>query len=353
MVTDSSKLSVALTISDEILNDIETGEFALEQIIFKCMKLARLRDDFDAINWFTTELHGYSNAVELPGINSSDRERYAKKSGRMQLEFEPNSDDEKRTYSTSSVCEIEVRIQSLLTEMESLQPPAQFTPSVNKRSYETKFTGAQSTETVIETYQNIIDNIRLRKNKMTGQLLTFRSLLSKIRTNIYHYVLNINLQLRFEAVTESIFQETKLTVDKLLSEICPDAIKKFVAAYDRINSDNSEEWSQAMSSCRNILKEFADHVFPASTQPYTQTNGETLIVTDDKYKNRIMAFVDSKVTGERGRWMSSRISDLGNRIHSLNDLLSKGTHVGIELTDVRMCVLDTYFLIGSIIQLVD
>ncbi len=352
MVENSSKLSAALSTSNEILNNIENDDLGFEQVLLKCLKLARLRDDFDSINWFTAELHGYDKNNELPNISINDLERYAVKSGRMTVSVDPVSKDENRNYWTASVSEIEIEIQTLLTTMESLKPPSQFTPSVNKRAFETSLMGAQSSETVVEKYQDILSNIRLKQLELSGQIKHLRSLLSKIRNGIYSYVLNINLQLRFESVTESIFQETKVEVDKKLTEICPDAIRKFIAAYNRIDSTNPEEWSQAMSSCRNVLKEFADYVFPAADQPFKKRNGEQIVVTDDKYKNRIIAFLEIELTGDKGKWMSSRLSDLETRIHSLNDLLSKGTHVGIELTDVRMCVLDTYLFIGSIISLV-
>ena len=162
--------------------------------------------------------------------------------------------------------------------------------------------------------------------------------------------MQINLQLRFENVTESIFQETKIMVDKRLTEICPDAMKKFIAAFNRLRSDNPEEWSQAMSSCRNVLKEFADYVFPAQNENYKKRNGDSLVVTDDKYKNRLLAFIDKNSAGDKNKFLSSRVSDLEVRLHIINDLLSKGTHEEVKLMDVNICVLDTYLLIGSLLS---
>jgi len=205
---------------------------------------------------------------------------------------------------------------------------------------------------VIEKYQDVLTALGQRKDAISLLIKTYRSLLSKIKNNVYNYILNINLQLRFESVTESIFQETKVSVDKKLAEICPGAMKKFVAAYNRLDSDNPEEWSQAMSSCRNVLKEFADYVFPPQKGHYKKRNGDDLVVSDDKYKNRLLAFIDKNAVGDKNKFLSSRISDLEVRIHILNDLLSKGTHVGLDLQDVKICVLDTYLLIGSLIGMV-
>lgn len=347
-----TKLEKALAISDEILSDIENTNLPFEQILLKCKKLARLRDDFDALNWFTAELHGYSTEVQIPGITRGDLERYAEMSGRFTVSIDPGTKQEERKYWTPPVSEIEADIQANLLTLEKLQPPAQFTPAVHKSSYESIYTGQTSSEFVVEKYQDVLNALNQKRTATSSLVKTCRALLSKIKNSVYNYVLNINLQLRFESVTESIFQSTKINVDKRLTNICPGAMKKFIAAYNRLTSENPEEWSQAMSSCRNVLKEFADYVFPARKETYKRKNGEELAVSDDKYKNRLLAFIDMSTSGDKSRFLASRMADLETRVHALNDLLSKGTHVGLELQDVRICVLDAYLLIGSLIGLV-
>ena len=53
-----TRLAAALEVSEEILDSIEDSHLPFEQILLKCKRLARLRDDFDALNWFTTEISG-------------------------------------------------------------------------------------------------------------------------------------------------------------------------------------------------------------------------------------------------------------------------------------------------------
>jgi hypothetical protein len=349
---NSTKLEKALSISDEILNDIENTNLPFEKILLKCKKLARLRDDFDALSWFTAELNGYGADILIPSISLEDKERYAEMSGRFTININPETKQEERKYWIPSVSEIEADVQTNLIALENLKPPSQFTPAISKSSYQSSYTGATSSEHVIEKYQDVLNALNQRKHVISELIKTYRSLLSKIKNSIYNYVLNVNLQLRFESVTESIFQNTKIIVDKKLAEICPGAMKKFVAAYNRLTSENPEEWSQAMSSCRNVLKEFADYVYPARKEHYIKKNGDELVVSDDKYKNRLLAFIDMNTSGDKSKFLASRMADLENRVHTLNDLLSKGTHVGLELQDVRICVLDAYLLIGSLIGLV-
>lgn len=349
----NNKLEKMLEISDEILNNIENSDISFEQILLKCKKLARLRDDFDAIKWFTAELSGYGTNINIPGITRDELERYAGMSGRFTVNIDPKTKEETHKYWTPSVSEIEADIQTNLITLQNTNPPSNFTPAVSKHSYDNIYIGSTASEHVVEKYQDVLNSVQLKRSQISNLIKDYRALLSKIKNNIYNYVLNINLQLRFEHTTESIFQKTKVQVDKKLNEICPDAIKKFIAAYNRLSSDNPEEWSQAMSSCRNVIKEFADFVFPPQKAKYQSRSGDTLDVTDDKYKNRLIAFIDQNTHGDKGKFTKSRIDDLMARIHALNNLLSKGTHVGLDLKDVNICVIDTYLLIGSLLNLVE
>lgn len=352
MLTDKdTKLTKALEVSEEILENIELGNITFEQVLLKCKKLARLRDDFEAIDWFSAEISGYGNKI-ISHLSGAVLEEFAKKSGRHFKQIGLESGKEEIKYWILSISEIEMEIKTKLIELENLKPPTSFTPATSKYSSENRTFGASSGEHVVEKYQDVLTAFKVATNALSITIGDRKSLLSKIKNNIYNYVLNINLQLRFENVTESIFQEAKIIVDKKLIEVCPTAMKKFLTAIERLKSNNPEEWSQAMSSCRNVLKEFADVVFAARKDKFKKSSGEEIDVTDDKYKNRLIAFIDSSSKGDKRKFLETRTAELESRIHILNDLLSKGTHVGLELNDVRICLIDTYLLIGSLINLI-
>lgn len=352
MNTTQSKFEAAFQLSAEILDNIENNNLTFELILLKCKKLARLRDDLDALNWISAELHGYSTDLVTPGVTRDQLEQYAERSGRYLTQTDPTTKAISRSYYTSSVPEIEAIVHANQVTLENLKPPADFTPAIAVNEYDNATFGKSRTEYVVEKFQDVLGALNKNRSTIGENIAVHVSLLSRIKNNVYNYVLAINYQLRFEGITESIFQTVKVSVDKRLQETCPNAIKKFVAAYNRLDSDNREEWSQAMSSCRNILKDFADYVFPAQKESYIKKSGETLVVTDDKYKNRLLAFIDRAGIGDHGKFIASRTADLEVRIHALNDMLSQGTHAGLEKQDVKICVLDTYLLLGSLISVI-
>ena len=53
------KFREMISLSDEILRDLEQESSSLVEVLPKCKKLARLRNDFGALNWFSLELNGY------------------------------------------------------------------------------------------------------------------------------------------------------------------------------------------------------------------------------------------------------------------------------------------------------
>ncbi len=67
-VKQKNKTEEMLNLSDEILSDLEMGTIPLENIISKCKKLGRMRNDFEAIKWFSLELNGYDKNRIPPEI---------------------------------------------------------------------------------------------------------------------------------------------------------------------------------------------------------------------------------------------------------------------------------------------
>lgn len=339
-----------INLSEEILNDFELSKNSIESILLKIKKLARIREDYDSIHWVNIELNGYDETRTIPNFPHSRKFEFAKNSGRSVFHKDKTTGKETEKFLIRSIPELESKILSETIFLESIQPPASFTPAITTSSRETQLSGKSSQSYVKETLRDVLSKIEAQKQEHAKSLMEAQSLLSRIKSNFYNYVLNAYLQAKFEGVTESLFQKTKLIVDEKLQKICPDAMKKLVAAYNRVDSENEEELSQAMSSCRNVLKEFADAVFPSCREKYKRSDGSELVVTDDKYKNRLIAFIDENEKRTNKKYLQARASDLIERIHSLNDLLSKGTHVGIDKEFVNICIIDTYLIIGSMIN---
>lgn len=147
-------------------------------------------------------------------------------------------------------------------------------------------------------------------------------------------------------------------VDRLLSQQAPDALDMFNAAFRRLREANdhngkamaAEELSQALTSCRRMLKAVVDVVQPADSSKPESADGHPL--TDEHYKNRLVEFLKARVPS--GTFRSALVREgesLFERFRSTDDLASKGVHASVALEEAEFCALHTYLLAAEVLLL--
>ena len=60
----NTKIEEALKVSEDILNSFEDYTQKVSSVLLKCLKLARLMEDEEAIEWLSCELHGYKSSKD-------------------------------------------------------------------------------------------------------------------------------------------------------------------------------------------------------------------------------------------------------------------------------------------------
>ena len=60
----NSKLEEALHLSEEILNQLEDANVKTSVIALKCLRLARLMDDYESVDWLVCEMEGYKSTKD-------------------------------------------------------------------------------------------------------------------------------------------------------------------------------------------------------------------------------------------------------------------------------------------------
>ncbi len=348
---NNKTLKELLDTSNEILHDMEESKIGFEKILFKCKKLARLQDDFDALNWFSAELSGYGDNVEIQGVTRKDLERYAIQSGRYEVIEHPDTRQKERRYLVASISELETIIQTKLIEFKNIQIPQNFVPAIRKYTFKSVFSDQPSSgQQVVEKYEDVL-NIIDKKRRQTSQVIqTNRSVLSRIKNNIYNYVLNTNLRLRFQNISESIFEKFKLGVDKKLIETCPNTTRKFLPSCSKLSQDDPQSWSLVLKSCKDVLREFASFIFPPDNGDHEKYGSEPNGGLGD-FKESLGAFIDIKANENVGKFTKSRLNDLLLRLDSFDELISNENADGLGFSEINVCIVDTYLLIWSLIQL--
>lgn len=154
-------------------------------------------------------------------------------------------------------------------------------------------------------------------------------------------------QLDYGTIIDTAFDSVRERVDRHLTEHAPEAGRALSAALARATSEDPEEWSQALTSCRRALKAVADALYPAREG---EVDGHK--VGEDEYLNRLTQYVKEKMTSSSQREvLQEELKSLHARAESLNTIASKGIHSAADRRDLEMGIVRTYFFLGEVLAL--
>jgi hypothetical protein len=179
--------------------------------------------------------------------------------------------------------------------------------------------------------------------------------LQEVKAKIYKYTLNIYFQMRFSEISYEIFESTRIMVDNKLKDLIPDSVKMFLSIYDNLKSSNSEDWSNSVHSCRRLLKDVADRLFPPKPdgKAAIERNGKSVKVGDENYINRLVCYIQDKSGSDTYQSViGTSLQYIGERIDAISDAVQKGSHTNIKSRyEAERFVIYTYLLLGDILSL--
>ncbi|MCC7473531.1 hypothetical protein IT404_17815 [Candidatus Nomurabacteria bacterium] len=326
----------AFELSGEILRNLELSEIQLTNVALKASRLARLLNDFDIQKIMQYEAGGYP--TEPAGV-PEEVWRLAVLAGRKFSQVDAATKLTKDYIYRSSISELEDELRVAETSLGAA------------RDRDVSISSANPAQHVFSPIGNSAERVGIRRS-----LTTASQRLASRRTMIYEYVLRVHYELKFSGVADDVFTRVRSRVDMTISKIVPDAVQKFSAVYENLLSDNQEDWSNAAHSCRRILQDLADSVFPPTDEPkYVEKDGKkrTITLGKDQYINRIMAFVESRSGSERfNDLVGSHLSFIGDRLDSLFMASQKGSHSTIvSREEADRYVVYTYMVLGDVLSL--
>lgn len=314
-------LEEALCLSDEILKNMELSEIPLTKVALKTCRLARLLNDSDVQKIMEYEASGYPST---PNGLSLDIYQLAVAADR-EFQLKDDKTGQLRNYVYLESIE-ELEYQTKIAE-KSLDAAKDCAPVGNW--YER---------------QQIRDNTSRAAKRLSSR-----------RAMIYRYVLKKHYELKFSGIADDIFSRIRKRVDSAIGDFVPDAINKLSATYDSLLSDNPENWSNAVHSCRRILQDLADAVLPPTEDRITKIENKekTIKLGKDNYINRIMAYVTNHNKSVKfAEIVGSHLSFLGDRLDSVFKAAQKGSHdVIVSREEADRYVVYTYLIVGDVLSL--
>ena len=328
-----NRINDCTALSKEILDDFEQSRIPIENVILKCLRLCRLLGDNTGIQLFTYESSGYPCS---PTGLSPDVWQIAQLAGRTYMTPNPNNPSVMLFF---HIPELLCEFQSII-ETNNKQLSATFDPSISIVGTPYQPMGYQNANQMVRT-------------SASNTITSAQKWLQTIRGRLYDYILQIHNNLLYGNIVEDAFTKARVATNLKLNTLCPQAINKFVSVYENMGSDNPEDWANAVHSCRRVLMDLADTLYPAREEPIV-INGKKVELGKDKYINRLMQFISSKEDSNTyAHVVGSDLSSIGNRLDAINDAVCKGTHAEITKDEASRYIIHTYLLISDIVALLD
>jgi hypothetical protein len=330
-------LEEALVLSSEILQNIELNELPLSNIALKTSRLARILNDFDVQKMMEFEVGGYPSTPD--GI-SPDVWRLAVAAGRKIEQKGTKEGEIKETVWTESIASLEHKIEIAQVALEAARDPDISLSPVNP------------TDIFHQPRSNYAERMTIQNNAAeASQRLPGR------RALIYGYTLRKHYELKFSSIADDVFSRLRERVDSAIGMQIPIAVKRLAAVYDNLRSENPEDWSNAVHSCRRILQDFADAVFPPREDKIVKEKGKEkrIKLGKENYINRIMAFIENRSSSKRfNDIVGSHLRFIGERLDAVFEASQKGSHdTIISREEADRYVVYTYLIVGDLLSLIE
>jgi hypothetical protein len=178
-------------------------------------------------------------------------------------------------------------------------------------------------------------------------------IVAKTRHRAFTHLILWERQLNYGSTNQGVFHSYQGDVDRLLSLGAPRLVDQFNSVYRRMrevattdpDKPAAEELSQALTTCRRILKAVVDHVLP----PEESDDGA---LNDAKYRNRLSEFIKRSIESDSaGDVVKALTSGLYDKFRAVDAWTSKAVHASLAYEEARLCAISTYILCGEILRI--
>jgi hypothetical protein len=164
------------------------------------------------------------------------------------------------------------------------------------------------------SYSNI-KNSKKESKEDIHKYNMYKKKISTIKSNIYEYAMNVYYRLSFSENISGILDEYRNIVGNKLPQIMPNSREKLDSITRNLQSQNQEDWSSAVHTCRRLLQDFADALYLPSDNKL-QKNGKSIDVGKDNYINRLVNYIDDNASSDKFRQITN------SNIKYIGDVLS-------------------------------
>lgn len=328
-----NKIEKALETCEKVLDGVEEGTMLTSSALLLCLKIARLLNDQESLIWLQYENNGYPTSID--GYLFDKAWTIANSHG--------------RGYVCDGKPFVYIELAAELEEKINAQQNA-----IN--NFSTQGISASGDYAVI-AMNSLTNSVISNTNMLIASITQNQKRLSILRSRYYDYALKKHIEISFGNVATDIFSEYRKRVENYFSILSKETILKLQAIEDKINSDNPEMYSQALTTCRRLFESTANELFDKyypgyADKKYITKSGREIDISGDHYKNKLAAVIEKLEEKSVSKSIvGSNILYLLDWIDNLNKIQCKGVHSDVAKQDAVRCIIQTYICLGDILTL--
>ena len=333
----ATKRLQALAACEKIINGIEDGEITISSALLQCMKVARLVNDVDAIEWLNYELGGYPRNDK--GHLTTSAWDVAVQHGRSYVD----KIDKKTYVFTDLVAELENIISNSKDALNNFSTQG-FSVSGDMALLAT----SRMTENVNQATNNLLNTAKTNEQR-----------LSVLKAQFYGYAIKWQMDLQFGNTAKKIFEEYQEKVSLSFSKLSTATLQKLSAIEDMMEDGNPERYSQVLTSCRRLWEDTAKQLFDEVLLNYKEKlfktkTGKEIDVSGDHYNNKLSAVIETlQGKAAKNTLVGSETIYLVDWMEQINNSQSSGVHSNVTREQAMQCIIHTYIALGDILNLKD
>lgn len=331
-----TKTEEALETCKKVLDGIELGTITISAVALLCLRVARLLNDAESIYWLQCETSGYPREADGHIVQRAWNLAYNHGRGSY------NKAQQQIVFS-EIVSELESEVVAANKALSNFS-----TAGISVSGNYAPTAMLNLTGTVAKSTENLMVVISNAKSKI-----------SSLTSAYYDYALKTYIELSFSDTTATIFDSYKEKVNKYLSSLSKDTILKLQAIEDKVNSNNPELYSQAVTTCRRLFIDVANELFNKTFPNYTEKlyktkSGKEIDISGEHYINKVSAVIEKmEEKSVKNTIIGSSIIYMLDWIENLISLQCKGVHSEITKHDAEQCIIHTYICLGDILSMQD
>lgn len=192
-------------------------------------------------------------------------------------------------------------------------------------------------------------HIRL-KGEMRLKIRACREILERIRTRCFHYANRIDGQLAAERRTSDLVGSVQRDVHNFYAERSEEVFQSLRKAASLIDSSDPEDHALLLTSVRRAVKAAADYHYPPASAPVVCADGQTRVLGEDRYLNRLQEFCNRTFqAGSSTALLRAELDYLCVFMRRLNDVASKGVHAQVTMQEARQGLIGVYLFLSNVI----